>query len=191
MKIVLASKSPRRKEVLEKHGYDVIIDVSNVDENSAKKKDVKELVMELAKLKAQTVAKRHKDTIIVAADTLVYFERKELGQPKDAHEAEEMIRRLIGKTHEVYSGICIINTSNSEVMQDFDLSKVKLKKVSDETLREYIASGQYKGKAGAYNINDPEFENFIDNVKGSYFNVMGLPIEKVEKMIDKAVAKVK
>jgi len=184
MQIILASKSPRRKEILEKHGYDVVVDVSNVDEDSVKRKEVKELVMELAKLKADAVKERHKDDIIVAADTLVYFDGKEIGQQKNDNEAKETIKRLLGNTHEVYSGICVINTSNNKILQDFEVSKVKLKNVSDETLRKYIASGQYKRKAGAYNIADPEFESFVENVEGCKFNIMGLPIEKVERMIN-------
>jgi len=186
MKIILASKSPRRKEILEKHGYDVIVDVSGVDEKSVNGDNVKHLVMKLAKLKAEAVKERHKGNIIVAADTLVYFDGEEIGQQKNDEEAERAMRKLIGETHEVYSGVCVINTSNSKIIQDYEISKVKLKKVSDETLREYIESGQYKGKAGAYNIADPEFESFVENVEGCKFNIMGLPIEKVKTMINKA-----
>lgn len=184
MKIVLASKSPRRKAVLEKHGYDIVVDVSNVDEDSIKINDVKELTLELAKLKAEAVAKRHKDAIIIAADTLVVFEGEQIGQQKTDGEAERLLRRLLGKTNEVVSGVCVINTANGKILQDSDTSKVTIKNVSDKTLREYIKSGQYKGKAGAYNIADPEFESFIDKVEGSRTNIIGLPIKKVEKMIE-------
>tara|TARA_Y100000310_G_scaffold187875_1_gene187856 strand:+ start:2290 stop:2853 length:564 start_codon:yes stop_codon:yes gene_type:complete len=187
MKIVLASKSPRRKEILEEQGYDVVVDVSNVDEDLIKKKDVKELVMELAKLKAEAVKERHKDDIIIAADTLVYFDGKEIGQQKSDDEAKETMEKLMGETHEVYSGVCVINTSNGKVEQDCEISKVKLKNVPKNTLKEYIKSGQYKGKAGAYNIADPEFESFVENVEGCKFNIMGLPIEKVKMMINKVL----
>lgn len=187
IKIVLASKSPRRKEILEKQGYEVVVDVSNADEDSVENEDVKNLVMEIAKLKAETVAKRHSNAIIVAADTLVYFEGKEIGQQKTGSEAEKTLRKLFGRTHEVYSGLCVINTSTGNMLQDYEISYVTLKNVSDEALKEYLASGQYRGKAGAYNIADPEFESFVDNVKGSFSNIMGLPIKKVDRMINQFI----
>lgn len=190
MKIVLASKSPRRKAILEEHRYDVTVDVSDVDEEAVKREDVKDLVMELAKLKAKKVAERHKDSIVVAADTLVYFEGEELGQAKNDEEAEKTLRKLMGKKHEVFSGICVINTATGELMQDLEISRVTLKKVSDRVLKEYIASGQYKRKAGAYNIDDPEFESFVDYIEGCKLNIKGMPIEKIKKMI-KALDKVK
>lgn len=183
MRIILASKSPRRKEILEEHGYEVVVNESRVNEESIQKEDVKELVVELAKLKAQAVAKKHKDSIIVAADTLVYFEGEEIGQQKDDEKAERTMRKLLGKTHDVISGLCIINTANNKMVQDFDISYVTLKNVPDKVLQEYIKSGQYKGKAGAYNIDDPEFASFIEKIEGSFTNIKGLPIEKVEKMI--------
>jgi len=184
MKIILASKSPRRKEILEKKGFEVEVDVSNVDEESVKRDDVKQLVMDLARMKAETVAKRKPDSVVVAADTLVYFNGEEIGQQKDDKQAEMTLRMLAGKTHEVYSGLCVINTKTGEILQDLEISKVKLKKVSDEILMNYIKSGQYKGKAGAYNIADPEFESFVENIEGSHTNIMGLPQNKIAKMIE-------
>jgi septum formation protein len=186
MKIILASKSKGRREVLNKLGYEFNIDVSNADEDSIKKEDIKELVMSLAKLKAETVAERHSDSIIIAADTLVSFEGEKIGQQKDDIEAENTIRKLLGKTHEVYTGICVINTANNKIVQDIEKSNVTLKNVSDETLKEYIATGAYAGKAGAYCITDQEFKNFIEKVEGSITNIKGMPVEKIGKMIEEA-----
>ncbi len=183
MKLVLASKSPNRKKILEKYGYDFEVDVSSVDESVIKNDDVKELVLALAKLKAETVARRHEDAVIIGADTLVYFEGEQIGQAKDYEEAEKIMRKLIGKTHEVCSGVCVINTANNKMLQVLEISKVTLNDVSDETLKEYIASGQYKGKAGAYNIDDPEFESFVRNIEGCHYNIKGMPIEKIKQMI--------
>jgi len=187
MNIVLASKSPQRKRILEDNGFSFIVDVSSVDEDAVKTKtnDVKELVMALAKLKGEEIAKRHEDSIIIAADTMVSFEGEHIGQQETEENAEKTIRKLMGKTHEVYSGLWVFNTGNGKLSHELDLTHVTLRKVSDETLREYIASGQYKGKAAAYNIDDPEFESFVENVEGSPTNVGGLPIEKVKKMIEK------
>ena len=186
MKIVLASKSLRRIEILTKFGYDFITDVSNADESLIKKEDVRELVMELAKLKAETVAKRHSDSVIIAADTLVSFEGKQIGQPKDKDDARRIIKELLGKTHEVFTGVCVINTSNNKVMQDYDVSKVTLRNVSDEVLEEYLTTGVYAGKAGAYDIGDAEFKVFIDNIEGCRYNIRGTPIEKIGNMIKEA-----
>jgi septum formation protein len=186
MKIVLASKSKGRREVLNKLGYDFIVDVSHADEDSIKKEDVKELVMELAKLKAETVAKKHSDSITIGADTLVSFKGEKIGQQKDDIEAENTIRKLLGKTHEVYTGICVINTANNKIVQDYEVSRVTLKNVSDETLKEYIATEVYAGKAGAYCITDPEFKDFIEKVEGSVTNIKGMPEEKIGKMIKEA-----
>ena len=183
MKIILASKSARRKKILEEKGYEIEVDASGFDEKSVKKDDVKELVREIARQKAELVAERHPDSIIVAADTLVYFEGKELGQQETDEQAKETMQRLMGKTHEVVSGLCVINSATNKMLHDIDVSYVTLKRVSDEKLDEYIKSGLYKGKAGAYNIDDPEFKSFVEKVEGSYTNIMGLPIEKIEKMI--------
>lgn len=184
MKLILASKSLRRIEVLTKFGYDFITDVSNADESLIQKEDVKELVMSLAKLKAETVAKKHSDSIIIGADTLVSFEGKQIGQPKDKDDARRIIKELLGKTHEVFTGVCVVNTANNKIMQDFEVSKVTLRDVSDEVLEEYLATGVYAGKAGAYDIGDAEFKVFIDNIEGCRYNIRGTPIEKIENMME-------
>lgn len=185
MKIVLASKSPQRKRILEENGFEFIVDVSDVDEDKVKTNDVKELVMELAKLKGEAVAPRHPDSIVIAADTMVDFEGEQIGQQETDEDAEKTIRKLMGKTHEVNSGLWIMNTSTGKVVHELDITRVTMNKVSDEILRKYIESGLYKGKAAAYNIDDPEFESFVGEVEGSPTNVGGLPIERFKKMLDK------
>ena len=188
MKIILASKSPRRKTVLEENGYEVEVDVSHADEDSMKAGDIREMVKAIAKLKAETVAKRH-DGVIVAADTMVYFNGKAIGQQKDRKEAGRTLRMLLGKTHEVYTGICIIskNGDNQKIIQGLEMTKVKLRDVDEEELKRYIDADTYKGKAGAYSIDDPEFKSFIESIEGSYTNVMGLPIERFKKMMKEVV----
>ena len=183
MKLVLASQSPRRKSLLEELGHDVVVDVSDFDEKSVVISDVKDLVVELALKKAEVVAPRHPCSIIVAADTLVCFEGKEIGQQETDSDAREVIKKLMGKTHEVFTGVCII-CADGKVLQDYDKSEVTLKNVSDSVLDEYIKSGKYKGKAGAYSIRNPEFELFIEKIEGSETNIVGLPIEKVKEMLD-------
>jgi|TARA_Y100000310_G_C20689203_1_gene821108 septum formation protein len=184
MKLVLASRSPRRKSLLEEAGYEVYVDVSDFDEKSIVIPDVKELVVELALKKAEVVAPRHQGSVIVAADTLVCFEGKEIGQQDSDEDARKVIKMLLGKTHEVFTGVCIVG-KDGQKYQDLVRSEVTLKNVSDAVVEEYIKSGQYKRKAGAYNIADPEFENFVEKIEGSETNIVGLPIEKVKEMLEK------
>jgi septum formation protein len=184
--IILASKSPRRKTLLEEKGYKVIVDVSHADESLVKEKDISKKVMAISKSKADIVIKRHPNAIVVAADTMVYFNGEDIGQQHNDKDAENTIRKLLGKIHEVYTGITVVNTKTGKVFQDFELSKVALKNVSEDTLAAYIKSGKYKGKAGAYCITDPEFESFVDWVEGSFDNILGLPLKKVDHMIHSA-----
>ena len=153
MEIILASQSPRRKQILESEGYDITVCPSDFDERSVKIDDLKELVLELAKQKALIVAKDYPNSIILAADTMVYFQGKEIGQIEDPAEAKDVLRSLMGKTHEVFTGVCVMK--NKTILQDLVISKVTLKTVSDDILNSYVDSGLYKGKAGAYNIDDP------------------------------------
>ncbi len=184
MKLILASKSPRRKDIMEKNGFEITIDPSLIDEDASDISDPTERVKEIARRKAVEVAVRHSDSIIVAADTFVWFEGREIGQQETDEDAYSTMKRLLGKTHEVYTGICIINTGTGLILQDTDCSEVTLKDVSEDVLRQYITSGKYKGKAGAYCITDPEFESFVGKVKGSWNNILGLPVWKTRKMID-------
>jgi septum formation protein len=186
MKIILASKSPRRKVILQHYGYDVEVDVSNVNEDKTKHNDVKKLVMDLAKQKAEAVLPKHKNSIVVAADTMVYFKGQQIGKQRTPEDAEKTMKSMLGKTHEVYSGVCVINPKTGNTIVDYDLSRVTLNKVSNDVLKKYIESGNYKGKAGAYNISDPEFESFVGGVDGCKFNILGLPIDKVQLMIMEA-----
>jgi septum formation protein len=183
MKIILASKSPRRKALLEEAGLQVIVDPSNADERSIKDTDLKNLVLRISELKAKTVAERHKNSIIIAADTMVFYDHKEIGQPEDKDDARKIIKALIGKTHEVGTGITIINTATGKILQDFKLSKVTLNDMSDAKIWQYLDTEQYIGKAGAYNIRDKEFKPFIKSYEGDYENVAGLPVKKVLDMI--------
>jgi len=185
MNIILASQSLRRKALLEEAGLKIIVDPSNADERSIKDKDLKKLVLKISELKAFTVAKRHKDSIIIAADTMVFHDNKEIGQPKDRDDARKMLKELMGKTHEVGTGITIINTKSGKILQDLEVSSVTLNSLSDAKLWEYLDTDKFIGKAGAYNIRDKEFQAFIKNYEGDYENVVGLPVKKVLSMIER------
>jgi len=185
MKIILASKSPRRKYILENEGFEVEVDVSNFDEDSVQDSSDEALVMNIAKGKAMVVAPKHKDAIVVAADTMVFFKGERIGQQDNDVDAFNTLFRLSGTGHDVITGMYVINTKTGKVAIDSTKSKVHLQKVPNEVIKKYVASGLYKGKAGCYNINDPEFESFIDKVEGSFSNIMGLPKGKIKEMINK------
>lgn len=183
MKIILASQSPRRKKILKDNGIDFTVDISNAEEEQEITTDVKDLVIKNAVIKAKTVADRNPGSIIIAADTVVFHDNKMIGQQKTDDEAFTTMKSLAGKTHEVYSGICIYNTRTGDHITDYEISHVTLKELSDDTIKAYINTGLYKGKAGAYNIDDPEFECFVADVTGDKTNILGLPIIKVKELI--------
>jgi len=182
-KIVLASKSPRRLELLRGMGYDVEVDASGIDERTIKNDDVKQLVIDIACAKCSAVASRHPGSVVLAADTLVYFQGSEIHQQETDEEAEAVLRRMCGKEHEVVTGVCVMSSGRKETAGC--VSRVRLKPVAESVIQQYVKSGQYRGKAGAYNIADPEFESFIESVEGSRSNIVGLPIELVPQLIEK------
>jgi septum formation protein len=180
VKLILASKSPRRKRILEKMGFEFEIEPSNADESSimANGMQPEKLVMALAELKAESVAKGHSNEVILGADTIVYHEGRVIGKAKSEEEAMSLLKSLLGKEHSVYTGICAINIATGQKKTDFVISKVKLKDIGEEELKNYVESGFYKGKAGAYNIDDPEFQSFIERIDGCAFNIIGLGFAK-------------
>lgn len=183
MRLILASQSPRRKQILEKHGHQVVVDVSNFDESTVQLEDPTELVMMLAQRKGETVEARHQNEVIVAADTIVYFDGEKIGQQETPEAAFELLKRLCGNTHEVYTGLYVKNTATGELLCASEVSRVRLKSMPDEKIREYVESGQFRGKAGAYNIADPDFETFVEWIDGDYLNILGLPYERLAKML--------
>ena len=180
LRYILASGSPRRKEILAAMGteYEVkVADVLVVTDKTAPE----EMVMELSGLKAGAVADeldRSTDTIVIGADTLVWHEGRALGKPADEEEAFRMIKSLGGKSHSVYTGVTLIAFFSGERITDvfYDRSIVKVKEMTDEEIREYIASGEPMDKAGAYAIQGI-FSKYIEGFEGSYDNVVGLPSE--------------
>ncbi|EIW00720.1 nucleoside triphosphate pyrophosphatase [Thermoanaerobacter siderophilus] len=178
MKIVLASKSPRRRELLSNLGLDFEVIESNVEEFSNEKHPSR-YVMDLSFNKAMLVAKKLKEeAIVIGADTIVVIEDKVLGKPKDRDEAYIMLKSLQGRVHTVYTGITIVRTEDFKYVSDFEETKVWIKKLQDEEIFNYIDTGECYDKAGAYAIQG--FGALIvEKIVGDYFNVVGLPISKL------------
>ena len=181
MKFILASKSPRRKEILENLGYDFEIIVAQTDENSDIK-DPEKLVTELAKRKALAVKESQgkTDKIILASDTVVATESSILGKPKNEQEAREMLELLSGKKHSVYSGICLIK--GEIILADFCKTDVYFDKLDKADIDKYIATNEWTDKAGAYAIQG-KASVFVKKIDGDYFNVVGLPANLLHNML--------
>lgn len=184
MRIVLASASPRRQELLKRIVKDFDIIVSSFDEEALKfDGDIENYVCSLALGKAKAViGGLQEDSIIIGCDTVVYLEGKILGKPKDELSAFGMLKELSGKTHKVYSGITIINTSTGETLQRSVCTDVKFMKLPDYMIEAYVKSGQCFGKAGAYGIQD-EAAVFVESINGCYYNVVGFSLNTVFKLL--------
>ncbi|AFN03004.1 Maf-like protein [Pyrococcus furiosus COM1] len=179
-KIILASSSPRRREILSRF-FDIIVHPSNVNEDKIKEKDPTETAIKIAKAKAFDLAVKFPTDTIIAADTIVTLNGKILGKPKDSEEARKMLKQLSGKTHEVVTGYCII--SGDKIIEGAEITKVKFRELSDDLIEWYISTQEWRDKAGGYGI-----QGFgailVEHIEGDYYNVVGLPIIVIIKLIE-------
>ncbi|EGT4136993.1 Maf-like protein [Clostridium perfringens] len=185
MKVILASKSPRRVEILEKIVKEFEVVQSNFDENTINfKGDIEKYVKDLSRNKAIEVSKRlNEPSIVIAADTVVFQDGKVLEKPENEEDAFSMLSSLSGNTHKVYSGICLINTYDDTVVTDCDCTEVRFSELNPRQIRNYINSGEPMDKAGAYGIQGLGGA-FVEGIKGCYYNVMGLPLNKLYKALE-------
>jgi septum formation protein len=187
-KIILASGSPRRKELLLQIGIVPEIIVSHVEEKITS--DIPaEVVMSLAEQKAVDVAKEMPEgTVTLGSDTVVAADGKILGKPKSHEEAYEMIRCLAGRSHQVYTGVCIVKKGPEgeadTVVSFYDETDVNVSPMTEKEIREYADSEEPMDKAGSYAVQG-FFARYIDGLKGSYANVMGLPVHLVYQKLKK------
>lgn len=179
--IILASASPRRKELLKKIISNFEVIESGVDESKIKAATPREFPWQAAILKAQAVAKNHPDSIVIGADTIVLLGDKILGKPKNKQEAITMLKSLMGKTHQVITGIAVV-FPGGRVVSDVAITKVKMKKVPDSEILAYVRTGGPLDKAGGYGIQEIE-AMFIDKIDGDYDNVVGLPLKPLQKIL--------
>lgn len=183
-KIILASKSPRRKELLEGLHINFEIKVSDVEENFPSHLKNEEIAVYLAEKKANAMSlELDNDTVIIAADTLVFLGDKILEKPKDEKSAFEMLSFLSGKKHQVISGVCVLTKNKSESF--YDITDVYFKELTQKEINFYIQKYKPFDKAGSYGIQ--EWIGFIgiEKINGSYFNVMGLPLFKLQNVLEK------
>ena len=186
-KIILASASPRRKEILENVGITPEIIVSDADETGVLWDNPHEAVQQLAKVKGKAVLRKveNEEKLIVSADTVVVMDKEVLGKPKNRDDAFNMIKKLSGNKHSVITGICVINTLNPEkICTDYEITEVYFKKLSDVDIINYLDTGEYTDKAGGYGIQS-KGAFLVDKINGDYFNVVGLPISLLYDLIKK------
>ena len=177
--LILASGSPRRRELLDLMGLTYIVETPDVDESFSGRPS--ETVMEISRRKATAVAARHSDSIIIAADTLVFADGA-LGKPHTPERAKEMLRSLAGNWHHVYTGITVINTRSGRILRNVDKTRVHLVPMTEQEIDAYVATGEPLDKAGAYGIQGMG-GMFVDRIDGSYSNVVGLPMSMLRIML--------
>lgn len=184
IQFILASASPRRKELLAKAGYLFRVERSSIDEEAYEKAGVssERHCMILALAKAGDVAGRFPDMPVLGADTVVDFDGQIIGKPADAADAERITRMLFSKPHKVITGIALVwKKKNIEIIQA-DTTIVYPAKLTEQQVQEHIASGLWEGKAGAYGIQETGDE-FVERIEGSFTNVMGLPMERTQSLL--------
>lgn len=182
--IILASSSPRRKELLEKYNLKHSVKESKIVEKINEKDGPYELVMGLAFEKAYNISKQYEDHIVIGADTIVVFEKNILGKPKNIDEAKRTLELLSGKEHRVITGIALINMEKNIKIVDYEETMVKFRQLDKELIKRYMATKEPFDKAGAYGIQGYG-GLLVEGINGSYDNVIGLPVGKLNRLLEK------
>jgi len=172
--LILASNSPRRRQLLALTGLPFVVSAANVDESLLENENPADYVLRLAETKALAIPAKG-EQIILAADTTVVDGADILGKPQDEAEAVAMLRRLRGHTHQVYTGVALFRPSDPVLLKDLCVTDVPIRDYSDEEIGAYVATGDPLDKAGAYAIQHPEFQP-VARMEGCYASVMGLPV---------------
>jgi septum formation protein len=183
-RLVLASSSPRREKILKKTGIDFeVIFPENIEERNISSDPVSH-VLELSRKKAESVARKAMDSLILGADTIVVLDGEILGKPKDSDEAFKMLKKLSGMEHKVYTGISLVDKDRKKILSGYQLTKVKFNQLKDKEIKDYIDTDEPLDKAGAYGIQG--MGNFlVEKIEGDLDNVIGLPLRKLEELLKK------
>jgi len=182
MRIILASNSPRRRELLSQIGIEFEVIPSNYEEHEIGL-PMPGLVEHFAFMKAKYVAQSVQgDALVIGSDTVVYLEGI-MGKPRSKEDAFAMLKKLSGKQHLVISGLSVINTTTGESLTQHESTKVKMKELNSDEITAYIKSGEPVDKAGAYAIQGMG-SLFVERIEGDYFNVVGLPLFRLSNMLE-------
>ena len=181
-KIILASASPRRKELLEKIGLKFEVEPSNYAEDMHSKLNPDELARAISLGKSRAVASKHKNAIVIAADTFIVFRGKIMGKPNTEAEARKMLMALRGKSHSVITGFTILDTEENKVLTKSVETVIHIKKLTPKEIDAYVKSKEPLDKAGAYAIQGLG-SVIVERIEGDYFNVMGLPLSALAESL--------
>jgi septum formation protein len=178
-RIILASSSPRRRQLLQQIGVEHDIIIPDSDETPLPNEAPVDLVRRLSLLKARSVADRVGTGIILGSDTIVVLDDDILSKPVDTDDAITMLRRLSGRTHTVYTGYALIDIDNNRTINSYQTADVTFRTLDDAEIEAYVATGSPLDKAGSYGIQDDYGAVFIEKIDGDYYSVVGLPISRV------------
>jgi septum formation protein len=186
MKLILASASPRRAEILRNAGFEFEVRPAHVDETILPNEQAQDYVKRLAETKAKAIAElasqQEGGGYVVGADTVVVIETQIFGKPADADDARRMLRHLSGKSHEVLTGMALLRAADRQVNTNVERTRVEFLPLSEKDIEDYIATAEPFDKAGAYGIQGVG-SRFISRIEGCYFNVMGLPVSRLWQML--------
>lgn len=181
-KVVLASESPRRAQLFQQIGLDFTIHPSGVDEMLIETAAPETMASHLAEMKADAVAKRYSKSLVIAADTIVTIHERILGKPEDEHDAFQMLTLLSGKSHHVFTGVCVHHTdAKSNILSSIKFTErtcVSFSELSKREIEHYIQGGSPFDKAGSYGIQDDLGSLFVEKIEGDYYNVVGFPLNR-------------
>ena len=177
--IYLASRSPRRKKLLQQMNLKFKVILVEIDESRQGSESPLKMVKRLAAEKLAEARKSVHDGIIITADTTVVLDGEILGKPADKKEAKEMLGILSGKTHTVYTGFAVCNTLKENTLVDYERTKVTFRELSEKEIKDYVKTGSPMDKAGAYGIQDDFGAVFVKKINGDYYNVVGLPVSRL------------
>lgn len=188
MDIILASKSPRRRDILKlaESNFDVID--SNIEEREVSFERPEIMVTRLAFQKAMSVAAEHPESLVIGADTTVVIDGRILGKPKSYDEAFDMIRMLSGRVHKVITGISVIKLDELTKINDYTISQVRFRELTDEDIKSYLDKNDYIDKAGAYGIQGIG-SILVEGLYGDYMNVVGMSLTTLDKLFKKATGR--
>ncbi|HEY2587603.1 MAG TPA: Maf family protein [Tepidisphaeraceae bacterium] len=184
-KLILASTSPRRQQLLAEAGYTFIVFPADVDESNVPP-NIRpgDLAEYLARVKAEAVAPRFRDDVVLAADTVVAYADTVLGKPRDAADARRMLCLLSGTVHSVITGIAVVHASSNFSRHTRVLSSVHMRPLTEDEVARYVASHEWEGKVGGYGIQDPD--PFVTRVSGCHTNIVGLPMTTTMDLLREA-----